>query len=114
MDGPANGSSVRFRIEHELWEQAKVARREKVRGVYPGQYLSPVHLKKLGGKERFIADLLKIRDRRNDLLADLGDKGLILRLTPTPIDSGAYGMNVGFAEVASWVFRRFRESGLFP
>ncbi len=111
--GPSNWSSVRFRIEHELWEQAREARREKVRGVYPGQYLSPIHLEKLGGKERFIADLLKMRNRPNDLITDLGDKGMILRLTPTPIDATAYGLNQGFFEIATWVFRRFRDAGLF-
>jgi len=111
--GPSNWSTVRFRIEHELWEQARESRRDRVRGVYPGQYLSPIHLDKLGGKENFVAELLKVRDRYDDIITDLGDKGLILRLTPTPIDSSAYGLNQGFHEIATWVFRRFRDAGLF-
>lgn len=111
--GPSDGSSVRFRIEHELWEQARESRRERVRGVYPAQFLSPVHLGKLGGKERFIASLLELRNRREDLITDFGERGMMLRLTPTPIDASAYGLDQGFSDIATWVFRRFRDAGLF-
>lgn len=111
--GPCNYSSLKFRIEHELWEKAGVARREKVRGVFPGQYLSPFHLEKIGGKERLIKDLQRIRpDRLDYYLTDLGEKGVILRLTPTPIDATRRGPNIGFSETGVWAYKMFREAGL--
>lgn len=111
-DGPSNWSTVRFRIEQDLWEQAGAVRRQCVRGVYPCQYLSTSHLAKLGGKTAFVAQLLGQLDRPDDLITELENESLILRLAPTPIDSSAFGLNQGF-DAATWVFRRFREAGLF-
>lgn len=111
--GPSNYSSLQFRIEHELWEQAGIARREKVRGVFPGQYLSPFHLEKIGGKERLIKDLQRIRPNRLDYyLTDLGEKGVILRLATTPIDATRRGLNMGFSQTGVWAYKMFRDAGL--
>jgi len=107
-----NSSNLNFSIEHALWTDAREARRDKVRGVYAGQYLSPVHLAKLGGKEAFIAGLLKELNMPQDLVTDLGDAGMILHVTPTPIDNTSKGLHAG-SVVAPWVFRRFRDAGLF-
>jgi len=104
--------SIRFTIEQELWRDAGESRRDKVRGIYAAQYLSPVHLAKLGGKEAFIAGLLKELNMPQDLVTDLGDAGMILHVTPTPIDNTSKGLHAG-SVVAPWVFRRFRDAGLF-
>jgi hypothetical protein len=113
MPGGPTSTSPRFCIEHDLWEHGGVTRRDRVRGVYSGQYLSPQHLAKLGGKESFVKALLEVRDRYSDIVTDLGESGLVLRLTPTPLDPSTRGLQQGCAEIASWVFRRFRECGLF-
>lgn len=110
--GPSNWSSIKFRIEHELWEQAGIGRHEKVRGVYAAQYLSSKILDRLGGKSEFISELLKIRDRRSDLVTELSHGGIVLRLAPTPVDSCAFGTNQGFCEVATWLYKRFYKAGL--
>lgn len=107
-----NSSNLNFCIEQALWTQARQARRDKVRGIYASQYLSPVHVAKLGGKEAFIAGLLKELNMLQDLVTDLGDAGMILHVTPTPIDNTSKGLHAG-SVVAPWVFRRFREAGLF-
>jgi len=112
-DAGPNSPNIRFGIENDLWREAREGRRGKVRGVYSGQYLSPVHLTALGGKERFIDDLIRVRDRRDDIVTDLGDKGMILRVTPTPIDGGVYGIGIGGSGLGTFIFRRFREAGLF-
>jgi len=107
-------SNIRFSIENELWRQAGVARHGRVRGLYASQYLSPVHLEKLGGKDCFVADLLKVRDRRDDLVTDLGERGIIFRLTASPTDHSRWGSQCGCGgDLGAWAFCRFRDAGLF-
>ena len=109
--GPSNCSSLQFRIQHQLWEEARESRREKVRGVYACQFLSPAHIDKLGGR-RVFDELLEMRSPATKLIKDLGDKGLIVRLAPTPIDASSRGMNVGFHDTGAWAYKQFRKAGL--
>lgn len=115
-----NYASIEEQIRRHRWREAGESRRAKLRGMYWGMLLNPSHLERLGGKARFREqvlshDVIQPRPNREQYAVDLGDAGLFVRLSPSPLDfsrSCRSGMAV-CDEFGVWLYETLRESDLF-
>lgn len=113
QNGTLNGS-LAAQVSWELWTRLGRARRSKVRGIFWGQYLSPLHLKKLGGRESFAlryAAAFPHRARDGATALPCGE-GLFLRLTNDPMNFSRWGIGVPCNDIGAWLHTRFREADL--
>lgn len=115
IGGPSNHSSLRFQIEQDMWNTLGVKRREKVRGVYWGQYYSAWHLERLGGKQAFLDDYLALAEPRlgwRTFVQDFPGAGLFIKLTPSPMNYSVRGLDVPCGDLGVWLYQRCQAAGL--
>jgi hypothetical protein len=113
FDGPLDGN-LSNQINCELWGRYGEKRREKVRGVYWGQYLSAQHLVRLGGRASFIKeyrDLVRKMPSGETFVREVGD-GVFVKVCENPMNFSVFGLDVPCDGTGAWLYERFRDAGL--
>lgn len=117
--GYDNYASIEEQIRRRRWRNAGESRSHLLRGVYWGMLLNPQHLNALGGRAAFVARFLAHpsiapRPARDAYIRDMGEPGVFLQLTPSPVDFSRSGRN-GMAvcdDYGAWVFEQFQRAGI--
>jgi hypothetical protein len=114
---PSNWSSLHFQTLRELWNELGPERRQKVRDIYWGQYLSPWHLERLGGKAAFRASFTEargpdLRYKLSEWVTDYQDAGLFIRLSPDPLNYSLKGLDVPCGDLGAWLHKHFKAAGM--
>lgn len=102
-------------INNERWCGLSCAERaSSILGMYWGAYLSPAHLNRMGGKDRFVSDLLAsgtgVYSQASDILR-LQD-GLFVSATPSPVQYSTEHQILIFDSAATYLYQKYREAGL--
>lgn len=104
--------SLARHIEAKKWNHLREKRRDFVRGVFWGNYLSPEMLERLGGKESFRRRYIEKAQQEvlnwRSLVQDTPHGGLFVKISRDPLDEvdGRIG-----GELAVWLHDEFRRIG---
>lgn len=96
----------RFELEKQLWIEANERRRDKILGFYPGMYLCPRHLERLGGREAFLAgflDQIKHCPNLQDFYRVTPEGGLWIQMYRNAMDLSLFNSG-GIGPLYSWLF----------
>ncbi len=111
------GDSLARFVERTLWFDLREARRERVRGVFWGNYLNPSHLERLGGKKQFAERYIEYAKTQvlntAELVTETEGGGLFVRISREPRhqDANVNAPHLGVMN-AAWLHREFRRAGL--